>query len=323
VGRPIAAVLVALAVGLGLLLPWAEGHYGWQLGLSYDASTAQSTLAAIAGGMITLTGFILAALALVIQTVQSQSPRLLRALDRTERSPLLFGMLSATFTFALVVQSQVRSDAVPSTSVTLAIVLVLVSIALFLRMLVTVRAALTVGGLTRRIGDEVRRVVESYYPFPDEATDDVRGPSASGEPQWRTVRHHGRPGVFRSLDQDALVRLAGAADAEVTFVTAIGDFVGHRRLHRILALALDEIRLYDGASLQVARRLRALLDDLLAAAPPLRKPAVQERLDLLDDAVRHAFAAPADAARAAIADHQGIGSPRTHRSPDTGNRASP
>jgi uncharacterized membrane protein len=117
---------------------------------------AESTLGAIAGGMITLTGFVLTAVTLIVQTVQSQSPRLLRVLDRTDTTPLLFGTFTATFTFALVALSQVRQASVPDVSVTLALLLVLVCAGLFLRLLVTFRTTLTVGGLAKRIGNRLR-----------------------------------------------------------------------------------------------------------------------------------------------------------------------
>ena len=149
-----AEVIVAIAVGL--ILPRLETHYRWSDGISYDVGTAQATLGAIAAGMITLTGFVLTAVPLIVQTVQSQSPRLMRMVDRTDQTPLLFGTFTATFTFALVALSQVSQNWVPNLSVTVALLLVLVSAGLFLRLLVTFRTTLTVGGLAKRIGNRLR-----------------------------------------------------------------------------------------------------------------------------------------------------------------------
>jgi uncharacterized membrane protein len=47
-------------------------------------------------------------------------------------------------------------------------------------------------------------------------------------------------------------------------------------------LALDEIRQYGARSIQIRRRLRAVLEDLLALAPPVRRPILHEQLVLLD-----------------------------------------
>ena len=134
---PISALIVAACVAAALILPSIERHEGWTVGIQWDPSTAQATLAAIAGGMITLTGFVFTAVTLIIQTLQTQSPRLLLALDRSDRTPVLFGVFSGGAAYALVVLSRVTTDFVPSLSVTLAIALVLLAIGLFLRLLVT------------------------------------------------------------------------------------------------------------------------------------------------------------------------------------------
>jgi uncharacterized membrane protein len=48
-------------------------------------------------------------------------------------------------------------------------------------------------------------------------------------------------------------------------------------------LAVDEIRMAGAGSPQVARRLRAALQELLTIAPPERQVALKEQLDLLMD----------------------------------------
>lgn len=73
-----------------------------------------------------------------------------------------------------------------------------------------------------------------------------------------------------------------------------------------LDLACTEIRAYGASSHQVARRLHALLIDLLASVPQPRRPAVQQQLALLEAAVHRAH--PADEAQLALAaDHNGLG----------------
>lgn len=63
-------------------------------------------------------------------------------------------------------------------------------------------------------------------------------------------------------------------------------------------LAFDEIRLYAGRSLRVARRLRGALDDLLSVAPPTRRPALERQLHLLSASGDREFADIADRAAA-------------------------
>lgn len=63
--------------------------------------------------------------------------------------------------------------------------------------------------------------------------------------------------------------------------------------------AFDEIRIAGAGSPQVPRRLAAALDDLIAIAPPERRPPLERRRRLLDEAAEDPFQA---------ADPQGIGS---------------
>ena len=76
----------------------------------------------------------------------------------------------------------------------------------------------------------------------------------------------------------------------------------------MLDLAFDEIRGYGANSLQVARRLRAVLEDLLASTPPQRHAALREQLARLDAAVLTAYPAGSpERALAQVADRMGLG----------------
>ena len=72
-------------------------------------------------------------------------------------------------------------------------------------------------------------------------------------------------------------------------------------------LACDELRTYGRASMQVTRRLVAMLSDLLEVAPEERRPPLEEQLRLLREAVPNAFE-DVDVLAARTADQQGIGS---------------
>ena len=61
-----------------------------------------------------------------------------------------------------------------------------------------------------------------------------------------------------------------------------------------LDLALDEVRLYGGGSLQVTRRMAGLLDDLMTVAPADRIPSIRRHRIVLDAAVDRAFPAEHD-----------------------------
>jgi uncharacterized membrane protein len=79
-----------------------------------------------------------------------------------------------------------------------------------------------------------------------------------------------------------------------------------------VSLAIDEIRQFGVGQLQIARRLRALLEDLLHTVPPERRLPVERELALLTRSVERTFADRDDLECAKVADAQGIGSsPKT------------
>jgi uncharacterized membrane protein len=74
-----------------------------------------------------------------------------------------------------------------------------------------------------------------------------------------------------------------------------------------LALGVTEIREYGASSVQVARRLRALLEELHGSVRPEHRAAVEDELARLAAQVERAFGSSADLDRAGQADRQGIG----------------
>jgi uncharacterized membrane protein len=74
-----------------------------------------------------------------------------------------------------------------------------------------------------------------------------------------------------------------------------------------VALATNEIRLFGANSLQLARRLHAMLEHLAGALPEPRRPLLREELAMLQRAVERAFPDERDRIRAHTSDLQGIG----------------
>ena len=139
---------------------------------------------------------------------------------------------------------------------------------------------------------------------------------------------------FRILVDIALKALSPAINDPTTAVLAIdqlhrllrwvglhdlhteefADFSGHLRLvfrtpnwEDFVHITFREIRQCGAGSLQVARRLRAMIENLTETLPEQRHAALREELNLLDRAIgrQHQFAE--DAALARIADSQGLG----------------
>jgi uncharacterized membrane protein len=72
-------------------------------------------------------------------------------------------------------------------------------------------------------------------------------------------------------------------------------------------LAVSEVRQFGAGSLQVNRRLQAMLEHLLEVLPEDRRPPLREELVLLGKAVERSFDNEEDRRRAKVADRQGVG----------------
>jgi uncharacterized membrane protein len=114
----------------------------------------------------------------------------------------------------------------------------------------------------------------------------------------RLLRHVG----MRCLDEER-VRDASGRLRLVYRTPDWADFV---------QLAVTEIRHFGGESIQIVRRLRAMLQNLIQTLPEPRVALLQQELELLDKSTQRAFSDPEDCARAQVADPQGVGSRRQH-----------
>jgi hypothetical protein len=106
--------------------------------------------------------------------------------------------------------------------------------------------------------------------------------------------------------------LSGAVLALVHAVFSIhlraDQIVGGTAIN-FLALGITEIREFGSTSVQVMRRMRAVLEKLLQEVRPENRAAVKDELARLDATVAAAFSGSIDRERAGIADPQGMGGP--------------
>jgi uncharacterized membrane protein len=107
------------------------------------------------------------------------------------------------------------------------------------------------------------------------------------------------------------------ARGRVRLVERVMSWEGYVRL------AFDELRLAGAGSPQVARRLRAALEDVRTVALPERRPPLDRQLKLLDAAVRRAYDDDVDVDAALVPDMQGIGSGPDVMSPPPSSASPP
>jgi uncharacterized membrane protein len=103
---------------------------------------------------------------------------------------------------------------------------------------------------------------------------------------------------------------------------AIRDSAGDARLilrtpdwEDFVQLSCREIRACGADNLQIARRMMAMLDDLLRLLPAPRHPALELERNLLDRALVAAYPFTEDLALARVADIQGLGGSRRAATP--------
>ncbi len=258
-------LFVAVAIGMGFVLPDLDERTDFRIGLSFGSGAASAVLGAVAGGMITFTGFVFSILLLAVQFGSSQfSPRMLRRFLRAPTTKISLGVFMATFIYALMVLRTIglanRPDFVPDISITISLWWLLLSMVMFLRLISTTTQGLRVAAVVRQLGRDGATAIRRFYPDP---IDPVAAEDTAAEPPWsgpaRLVAFQGdRPGVLQSVDAAGLVRMGRDADVVIELVPAIGDpVVAERSLFRIHGGgAVDDERLRRSVAIGDERTLR-------------------------------------------------------------------
>lgn len=217
------AVVTAEADALGL--PAAEA--GW---LPVGDGVAERILGVIATSMLTFVGVVFTITLVALQLASAQlSPRVLRTFVRSFVTKLAFGIFLATFAFAMtvLVLDEARADpAVDSRAVTVASLLVAVSLLVFVGYVTATMKLLQVSWVITAVTNETRRAVAANFS------------SAGGLSSRRctgAVRLAGRAaaagegrqalGVLRGVDRGRLVELGRRHDCVLELIPRVGAYL--------------------------------------------------------------------------------------------------
>lgn len=233
------ALCCLFALAAGLLLPQVDERLSQYVPFLFPAGPdgARAMLSTIAGAMISVTGLVFSITIVVLQLASSQfSPRVLRSFldDRTPQATL--GVFTASFVYALTVMREVSgssdgsAEPVPQIALTLAFVLVLASVAMFLAFIHHITQSISVDTIIRTVGTETLGLMERGRSATANSVADDRNDSADAEGASRAGRHHvvieaGSSGYLNYIDQRALIKLAASQDAFLTILHPLGTYV--------------------------------------------------------------------------------------------------
>jgi uncharacterized membrane protein len=195
-----------------------------------EPDTARTILSLIATAIATLTALILTIVAVIIQlATQALSPRAVRTFLQDAHSHLTIGTFVTTFTFALVVLQQFgltydfEADSVTSVSVTVAFVLAVVSLGMFISYVDHIVHQARVTSIIDRIGNETRYAIRQEYPTEEERPGRVNRKLPDAEPD--EVVAATKNGVILEIDVPRLMRVIREREVTVVMVPAVGDFI--------------------------------------------------------------------------------------------------
>jgi uncharacterized membrane protein len=199
-----------------------------------STETAQAILTLIATSIATLTALVLTIVAVVIQlATQALSPRAVRTFLQDAHSHLTIGTFVTTFTYALIVLQQFslistsEQGQVASSSVTIAFVLAVVSIGMFISYVDHIVHQARVTSIIDRIANETRYAIERQYGSVDGQEPGRSSPQDDDVPD-RDPDHVVRPrrhGVVLEIDVKAVIATATELELVVEMIPAPGDFI--------------------------------------------------------------------------------------------------
>jgi uncharacterized membrane protein len=221
---------VLLAIFLAWFMPRLDRNIGIEPPFTYSPSAAQTTLSAIASGMLVFTGFVFSILTFAIQFGSSSfTPRLLRSIAMNTQVKVALGVFVATFFYALLLLADIapfEAGYVPQFSMLLAVVLVGVSILEFLRLIVEVTDSSRSGRVISGVGRNGREVISAAFPLPaTSAAPPAAERHAPDEAGHVVVCPRAGGGVLQAMNTAGLLAAASDARVVVELVPAIGDYV--------------------------------------------------------------------------------------------------
>ena len=237
-----AVITLACAAAALLLVNYNDALIGeldpttrwWAFGGS--AEGAAGVLGAIASSIITVTGVVFSVTIVALQLASSQfTPRVLRQFTADRANQIVLGVFIGTFTYTLLVQRTLRTDAsgaefVPNVAVTVAVLLALVSIGFLIFFINHAARSIQASVIIESVTADTLAALDQVFPERLEAREEndplvEAGEYTAGQPEEPFLVTSHKAGYIQELDRAALRKAAGLHQLLIRMDVEIGKFV--------------------------------------------------------------------------------------------------
>ena len=224
----IPAVYAVVAIAFGLTFPQIESQIFPGLVSKMSVGDATTIYSAIASGMIAMTGIVFSLAFVMVQfSASSYSPRLVLWIARDPALSHALGVFTATFLYALSALTGVdrdRSGNVPVISVWVVFLLLLASVAMFIK-LIQLIGRLQVNQILVFTGDQGREVIATAYPLKESEAKAKESVDLGGMTCTQTLIYKGKPRSLQVVNVNGLLSLAASSGGIIELAVAVGDTV--------------------------------------------------------------------------------------------------
>jgi uncharacterized membrane protein len=235
---PVPVIAIALAVGLGVLMPIVDAAVDSALNpswssLIFDGGTdsARAVLTAIAGSLITATSLTFSLTVVALQLASSQaSPRILRMFAKDPMVHATLAVFLGTFAFALTVLRTVKDSgvdtesSVPRIAVTIASLATLASVVMLTLFLAHLATQLRIETMMRNVHAETKATIALVAATAGDGLDAVAD-GLLDRPRFDAIAT--RSGFISAVDRGRLFDLACERDLVIEELHTVGSSVVH------------------------------------------------------------------------------------------------
>jgi uncharacterized membrane protein len=254
-----------------------------------QAQGARALLSTVAGSVVTVAGVTFSITMVVLSLATSQfGPRLLRNFVRDAFNQLVLGTFLATFVYCLLILRTIQAAQegteafVPHLSITVAVLLTLVDLILFIGFINRTAESIQVGTVLARIDGALGRRLRAEPPKRDQPSQAAGLPADFSTDARPLLASRG--GYLQTIDEVGLLALAGDRDLIIRTVALPGSFVPAgaplaevypgTALHRFADRLRDRFAL--GAHRTTTQDLGFHFDQLLEVAVRAMSPGVND-----------------------------------------------